>query len=225
MSKPKAIWQVLKNYAGANRLGRRRRVGDRAALEHFLDSRSSHVAQMSLYGYLRTRAGTRYYELFDDAAFHASMNIAKWQIWLACLSDLSVYAGGLVAQRAGTKGLAVAGAGSGAQDVKTLVQSLVDGILERTGVPADAGEDFAPASQALRERLAACDLQVVADDESAFCHSPEALVYWAPVVDDLKSLDEEIVKNSIRFRWQEVRRDLRRNLDADALMASLHERT
>jgi len=59
-----------------------------------------------------------------------------------------------------------------------------------------------------------------ADDEVAFAESPTALVYWAPIVDDLKALDEAIVRNSIRYRWHEVRRDLHKNLDAAAVMAS-----
>jgi hypothetical protein len=39
------------------------------------------------------------------------------------------------------------------------------------------------------------------------------------VVDDLKALDEAIVRNSIRYRWHEVRRDLHRNLDTATVMA------
>jgi hypothetical protein len=50
--------------------------------------------------------------------------------------------------------------------------------------------------------------------------SPPALVKWAPIIDELKRLDEAIVRNSVRFRWQEVRRDLRRDLDPAAVMAS-----
>jgi hypothetical protein len=64
------------------------------ALARFLDTRASFIAQTSLYGYLRTRAGMRYPELFDDDPFVEGINIAKWHVWLDCLSDLAVYAGG-----------------------------------------------------------------------------------------------------------------------------------
>ena len=40
----------------------------------------------------------------------------------------------------------------------------------------------------------------------------------APVVDELKEFDEPIVLNSVRFRWQEVRRELRKALDAEAVL-------
>jgi hypothetical protein len=56
------------------------------------------------------------------------------------------------------------------------------------------------------------------DGEMPFSRSPQALVRWAPVVDEFKLEDDEIVRNSVRFRWQEIRRELRRDLDADALI-------
>jgi hypothetical protein len=49
-------------------------------------------------------------------------------------------------------------------------------------------------------------------------------VRCAPVLDELKQLDEEIVRNSVRFRWQQVRRDFARFLDADVLLDSLRAR-
>ena len=39
-------------------------------------------------------------------------------------------------------------------------------------------------------------------------------------VEDLKALDEEIVRNSIRYRWLEIRRELHRNLDAAGVLAT-----
>ena len=54
-----------------------------------------------------------------------------------------------------------------------------------------------------------------------FSASPEALFYWSPIADELKDLDEKIVRNSIRYRWIEVRRSLRKLLDCDALAQTL----
>ena len=65
---------------------------------------------------------------------------------------------------------------------------------------------------------------VVADgvsDDAAFTESPAGLVRWAPVMDELKELDEEIVRNSIRFRWQEVRREFARHLDSRKLLDAM----
>lgn len=205
------IWDWVRDYFGIARRGRRNPVNDANGLRQFIETRSSHVAQTSLYGYIRTRAGTRYPELFENDTFIESLNIAKWQIWLACVGDLSVYAGGLVSSRTG--------ASQGR--VETLMLLIVDDILNGTGTPDDAGEKFADGAVHVRGRVADTEWMSVSDDEEAFSESPEALIEWAPIVDDLKQYDTEIVMNSARFRWQEVRRDLRRDLDADAVLKSV----
>jgi hypothetical protein len=204
---------LLERFGDALRalVGRRRRhepIRDGAALRVFLQTRASYVAQMTLYGYLRTRAGVRFPELFDDDPFVASVNIAKWHVWLACLSDLAVYAGGLVRRQ-------------GASDAETgaLIGRLVDEILAETGTPRDAGPQFEEHAGRVRARLRLCDWAAQTDDAGPFSESPTALVYWAPVVEDLKALDEEIVRNSVRFRWQEVRQQLRLVLDARSVLA------
>jgi len=204
------LWGSLGEYIGIGRPRRSIAVVDRASLRLFLDSRASHVAQTALYGYLRTRAGMRYPELFEDDRFVVSINIAKWYVWLACLSDLAVYAGGLIAKNARVP----------IGEVGRLMSECVEAILSETGIPAGAGPEFATLADRVRARLALCDWASVPDDETPFAESPPALVRWAPIVEHLKQLDDEIVRNSVRFRWQEVRRDLRRVLDADAVLAS-----
>ena len=185
-------------------------IADANALRTFLGTRSSRIAQLTLYGYLRTRAGTRFPELFENDDFVVSMNIAKWHVWLACLSDLAVHAGASLRRSVG----------GSPEEVGSLIRRLVDDILRETGVPAEAGPEFSEHANRVRARLALYDWSGQADDESAFVESPAALVYWAPIVDDLKALDEEIVRNSIRYRWIEVRRELHRNLDAAGVMGT-----
>jgi hypothetical protein len=199
--------QAIREHLG----GSRRSAGpitDRDALAAFFDTRSSHMAQTSLYGYLRTRAGMRYPELFDDDPFVASINIAKWNVWVACLSDLAVYSGGLLARNGDADAAGAA------------VSRIVERLIEKVGVPAEAGADYPEQVARLRARLAGCDWAAVSDDETPFAESPDALVRWAPVIDELKALDAGIVRNSVRFRWQEVRRELRTCLDAGAVLRS-----
>lgn len=200
--------------AGFDSVRRRRReepVNDRASLCRFLQTRANYVAQASLYGYLRTRAGAGYPQLFEDDTFVRSVNIAKWHVWLACLSDLAVYAGGLLARHAR----------AGLADPGGVIAQAVETILEETDTPADADTEFHHHARRVRARVAACDWARVTDDDAAFSESPAALVHWAPVVETLKELDEEIVRNSVRFRWQEIRRALRRCLDAEAVLRAV----
>ena len=159
--KPTALWQLLREYFDISRFRRFEPVADQAALKNFLNTRASFVAQTSLYGYLRTRAGMRYPELFDDDAFVESINIAKWQVWLACLSDLAVYAGGLLMQhpQASTK------------IVSELMQEVVNQILEETGIPEEAGNKFVDNANHVRQRLAMTNWHSVTDDEQPFTRS------------------------------------------------------
>ena len=210
MSAVVKVWAWLCDYFGVKRRGRSLPIKDVAGLRYFIETRASHVAQTSLYGYVRTRAGTRYPELFQDDAFVESLNIAKWQIWLACLADLGVYAGGLLVNRTSAPPARVG----------ALVSAAVAEVLDATGTPADSGPAFAAGADHVRKRLAGIDWLTVTDDDGPFSESPEALVTWAPIVDELKQFDSEIVRNSVRFRWQQIRRDLRRDLDADAVLAA-----
>ncbi|MBX3678497.1 MAG: hypothetical protein KF853_15895 [Rhodocyclaceae bacterium] len=207
LAHPSVMLRNLRDYFG---FGKRRAepVGSRAELRRFLETRASYVAQFSLYGYLRTRAGQRYPELFDDDVFVKSINIAKWHIWLACLSDLAVYSGGMLARRM-----------PGSADAAgALVRELVAEIIAAAGQPEDADDEFAAHAARIQARLALCEWNRIADGEDCFSESPAALVRWAPIVDELKTLDEPIVLNSVRFRWQEVRRHLRQFLDAEGVL-------
>ena len=197
-------------YMGRGGGARVQRIIDPAGLRQFLETRASHVAQTALYGYLRTRAGARAFELFSNDDFVHVMNAAKWNVWLTCLSDLAIYAGGLVA----------AGNHTREEAVGLVMTGVVTDILCGTGVPEEADGHYPELAEALRKRVAACAWSQVPDDETVFSESPAGLVRWAPIMPELKELDAEIVRNSVRFRWQEVRRELRANLDAAALLES-----
>ncbi len=207
-------WEKLRQYLGLARRGLRHAVTNADQLEHFITSRASHVSQTSLYGYLKARAGTRFPELFDSPVMLESINIAKWQTWLACVSDLSVYCGGLLYR-------------SGALDdgqTAGLMGSLADHILGETGIPPEAGMEFGESRQRFRERMDDVLWANLVDDETVFTASPAALVKWAPVVDEFRRRDREIVENSVKFRWIEVRRSARQLIDPMQVAASVEER-
>ncbi len=202
------ILDTFRSYLGLGKTAPLGPIDTRASLASFLETRASFIAQTSLYGYLRTRAGMRYPELFEDDAFVDGINIAKWEIWLDCLSDLSVYAGSRIAQAMPRD----------AEKVGPMMRDVLDDILARTGTPPDAGSEFAAHADRVRERIDQTRWRLVGDMEAAFTDSPASVVQWSPVIDKLKQLDEEIVRNSVRFHWQEVRRDFLRYFDAAAIL-------
>jgi hypothetical protein len=200
-------WQMLTDYLGMGKDRKTRLITDHDSLATFVSTRASHVAQTSLYGYLRTRAGTRFPEMFENPDILQSINIAKWHIWLACVSDLSLYTGQCM-YRSGKLDEAA---------VRQLLAGALQLLLDETGDPDEAGADFASARDKMLQRVTTCDWALERDDETLFSQSPDALLYWSPIAEDLKRRDETIVKNSIRFRWIEVRRSTQLKLDFDAL--------
>lgn len=197
-------------YIGLSGAKRRIPIDDTVKLANFLDTRASFVAQTSLYGYMRTRAGVRYAELFHDNTFIEMLNIAKWHIWLDCLGDLAAYAGYLILKSGEAD----------REEVGRIISSVVGAVLEKTGLPEEAGGAFAEHVDALRARILSCEWDALEDGEAAFTASPDSLVEWSPIVETLKHLDKGIVRNSMRFRWQEIRRSLRDLLDPAALVSS-----
>jgi hypothetical protein len=178
-----------------------------AALEDFIATRSAYVAQKTLYGYVKTRMGIRYPAMFEDKKIIASLNIAKLEVFAACLSDLTTYA------------------------VATVLPAGDDGArlsmarrCYAAGLRANAGEEsseFSPqtASDEFERRLALTDWRVRARTPDNFSESPRALVRWAPIEDKLKKFDTEIVENSVKFAWRDIREQFRKRLDADAVAA------
>ena len=60
-------------------------------LETFVQTKSAWVTQVTLYGYLKTRMGTRYVLHFENDEFMKSVNLAKWNIYAVSLQDLTFY--------------------------------------------------------------------------------------------------------------------------------------
>ncbi len=173
-------------------------------LIEFIHTRSAYVAQTSLYGYLKTRMGRNYVSIFKDERFAPSLNTAKWKIYAACLSDLCVYA----VARSGTRqpGLSTDLA---LHCYRQCVQRTFDGPIAE-----------AIASGAVAEFEARCGAVIWANaaiGAAAFSKSPAALADSSPVSDEFRKLDREIVMNSVRFRWNDVRGQLTKRLDGDAV--------
>ena len=69
----------------------KRKISNLDELEEFIQSKSAWVTQVTLYGYLKTRMGTRYVLHFENDEFMSSVNLAKWNIYSAALQDLTFY--------------------------------------------------------------------------------------------------------------------------------------
>lgn len=178
-------------------------------LVEFVHTRSAYVAQTSLYGYLKTRMGTQYRVMFEDEVFSQSINFAKWRVYASCLSDLAVFSAATVMKHSDMT----------SSETEQLARHCFARAVEATFDDAKDPELVSKITDAFFERAGATDWTASAEGENAFRQSPVDLLKWAPVVDEFKELDEEIVVNSTRFRWRDVRDQLRKRVDAPAICA------
>lgn len=184
------------------------------SLSRFVSTRAAFIAQKTLYGYLKTRMGTRFPTVFEDDVFVASIDVAKLQIFAACLADLALYAVWRTRE-------AAPGALPDAACRALALACFRRGLADNAGAPSRAGAAFAPAEAEAEftRRLAFWSWDAGPRGADIFSESPAALVRWAPIAPELKRLDQEIVENSIRFKWREVRGELDRRLAAGAVAA------
>lgn len=178
-------------------------------LTDFIQTRAAYIAQTSLYGYLKTRMGVRYPTVFEDAVFVESINLAKWHVFAACVADLSIFAAATAASQSSLAG------GREAELARYCFDTALAAGLDEVRL----GEIREQARTAFDKRIGQVAWAAAATGETAFTASPEALVRWAPIADELKQYDHEIVVNSIRFRWRDVRDQLRKRADRAAILA------
>lgn len=185
-----------------------------AKLEAFAVTRSAYLAQKTLYGYVKARMGIRYPAMFEDAKMIASLNIAKMNVFAACLSDLTIYA---VAQVTHDRPV------GNAERQSVALEIFRAGL--RDNAPAAPDDFSAPdAVAAFTQRLGATDWPQSARQPDNFTASPPALFRWAPIADNLKKFDREIIDNSVKFAWRDIREQFGQRVDADAVYADWQNR-
>ncbi len=183
-------------------------------LSEFVQTRSSYIAQTSLYGYLKTRMGTQYRDRFQDDVFAKSMRMSAVRLFASCLADLTVFAVALTNERRQMEhGTAEA-----------IACRCFDRALHRALDENDRTFISDDVCQAFAARAKSTIWPNAANADSAFEASCADLIRLAPVVDEFKKQDGEIVTNSIRFRWRDVREQLRKRLDADAVVGDWNQR-
>ncbi|MCE2521020.1 MAG: hypothetical protein J4G15_14640 [Alphaproteobacteria bacterium] len=184
------------------------------SLVEFIHTRSSYIAQTSLHGYLKTRMGTSFRAWFEDEAFSDSIRIASVRVFLSCLADLTVFS------------VATAARQTVVDDA--VLEALAGHAFRRAAVAGLAGQperdDLDATFDAFDRRARLEDWRIAAEGRKAFTGSEADLVRLAPVIDEYRELDREIVTNSIRFRWRDVREQIRRRMDGDGLFKDWKDR-
>ena len=155
-------------------------------LENFIQERSAHVTQTTLYGYLKTRIGVKYIAMMEDERYLKSINLAKWNIYVVALADCAFYVFSYLVSEKNLKD----------NDCKEIFLN----ILENEKKNVLSAEIFDRGKKHCLERLDKVNFSNYHLNDPVK-ESGQAVYYWSPIADELKSLDKKIVLNSIHLKW------------------------
>ena len=161
-------------------------IKSKSDLQKFIQQRSAHVTQTTLYGYLKTRIGVKYTAMVEDEVFSKSINIAKWNIYMVAIADCTFYVFSYLISEKNLK----------ENDCKEIYLD----IIEKEKANGLSNEVHLKAKQEFLNRYEKINFQKYYLD-NPFKESCMALYNWAPIADELKILDKEIVLNSMRLKW------------------------
>ena len=161
-------------------------------LKSFIQERSAYVTQTTLYGYLKTRMGTRFLSMFEDKVYSNSINIAKWNIYVIALADCTLYVYSYLVNKKGLKEI---------NAEKVFLE-----ILENEKSNGLDQKLYNGAKLDFEQRLREVNWNNYYS-ENPFIKSGQALYKWSPIADELKILDKEIVLNSIMLKWNLVKNE------------------
>ena len=161
-------------------------IKSKSDLQKFIQQRSAHVTQTTLYGYLKTRIGVKYTAMVEDEVFSKSINIAKWNIYMIAIADCAFYTFSYLISEKNLK----------ENDCKEIYLD----IIEKEKVNGLSDEIYFRAKKEFLSRHEKIDFHKYYLD-NPFKDSCMALFNWAPIADELKILDKEIVLNSMRLKW------------------------
>jgi len=161
-------------------------ISSKEDLQKFIQQRSAHITQNTLYGYLKTRMGHKFTIMVDDDVYSKSINIAKWNIYMVALADLTFYVSSYLMSEKNLK----------EDDTKEFFLN----IIEKEKENGLSEEIHDKAKEIFLTRYQKIDLKKYYL-ENPFQESCKALYHWSPIADELKTLDEKIVLNSMKLKW------------------------
>ena len=164
-------------------------------LEEFIQTKSAWVSQVTLYSYLKTRMGTRYVLHFDNDEFMKSVNEAKWNIYSIALQDLTFFTFSY---------LKVHFNFHETDKSKEIFLKILDDETTNN-MPLNIIEE---AKKEFDERIIKIDWEKYYNDRP-FNPSALSLYKWAPIADELKTLDRKIVLNSVILKWDIIKKEFK----------------
>ena len=177
----------------------KKKIKDFNDLENFIKTKSAWVTQVTLYGYLKTRMGTRYVLHFENDTFMSSVNLAKWNIYSVALQDLIFFSFSYLKVNFNYYEI---------EKIKEIFLKILD-EEKSNNMPSDIIDQ---AKKSFFERLTKIDWNIYCND-IPFNESALSLYKWAPISDELKELDRKIVLNSVILKWDVVKKEFNERIE------------
>ncbi len=171
----------------------KKKIKNLSDLQSFIQKKSAWVSQVTLYSYLKTRMGTKYVLHFDNEELLSSINKAKWNIYSVALQDLTFFS------------FSYLNVFFNYEDIiksREIFNSILDNE-KKNGMPEQVFND---AKISFEERFKKIDWKKHYSS-LPFNESALALYEWAPISDELKTLDRKIVLNSMILKWDNIKEE------------------
>ena len=177
----------------------KKKINNLDELEDFIQTKSAWVSQVTLYGYLKTRMGTRYVLHFENDQFMSSVNLAKWNIYSVALQDLTFYIFSFLKVNYNFQEI---------DKAREIFSKILDDEISNK-MPLEIIEE---AKKSFEERLKNINWDNYYND-LPFNPSALSLYKWAPIAEELKTLDRKIVLNSVILKWDVVKKEFRERIN------------
>ena len=168
-------------------------------VENFIQTKSAWVTQVTLYSYLKTRMGTRYVLHFDNDEFMSSVNLAKWNIYSVALQDLTFFTFSYLKVNFNYKNI---------DQAKEIYLKILDDETSNK-MPSDIIKE---AKNSFNERFQNLNWEIYYKD-LPFNQSALSLYKWAPIAEELKTLDRKIVLNSMILKWDIIKQEFEKLIE------------
>jgi len=162
-------------------------------LKSFIQKKSAWVSQVTLYNYLKTRMGTKYVLHFDNEELMSSINKAKWNIYSIALQDLTFYT---------LSYLNVYYNYNETSKASEIYEEIINNEITN-GMPEEV---VLKGKEKFKERLQKINWKEYYRSWP-FNESALALYEWAPIAEELKTLDRKIVLNSMILKWENIQQE------------------
>ena len=197
---------MIKNILEYLGLRPKKPISQPSELVEFIHRNASFVSQVVLLTYIKARAGTQYPKLFENRDYLKSIEIARSNIYAACVADLIFY----VINEHCLKDIK-------SQKIHFILPKLVDEVFTFAKYDEKVVEEFHEMKKRCKEQINILNIEKT--DHKLFKMSSDTFFKWAPMAEEFKKDDEEIMRNSILFRWIEVRRELRSRIEPSLIFS------